>query len=350
MEYVKLGSSDLVVSNICLGSMTWGMQNTQADADKQLDYALAKGINFVDTAEMYAIPPTQESYGATESIIGNWLARNPGKRNGIVLASKIAGNGLPWIRGGGDITGAAIISSVDASLKRLQTDVIDLYQLHWPNRTSPHFAKHWPGQLTFTSVDADQHSEQMLDILKGLSTCIEAGKIRYCGLSDDTPWGINEYLRLSEKNDLPRMVSIQNEFSLLHAKDWPYLIENCVMNDLAYLPWSPLAGGALTGKYMNGALPAGTRWTMLQRNGLFRDSTQTHEAIAAYKKVADKHNMSLATLSLAWCNQQDGITSTIIGATSMAQLEEDIAAFEVTLGEEILGEILAVFKRYPVPF
>jgi len=350
MEYVKLGSSDLVVSNICLGSMTWGMQNTQADADKQLDYALAKGINFVDTAEMYAIPPTQESYGATESIIGNWLARNPGKRNGIVLASKIAGNGLPWIRGGGDITGAAIISSVDASLKRLQTDVIDLYQLHWPNRTSPHFAKHWPGQLTFTSVDADQHSEQMLDILKGLSTCIEAGKIRYCGLSDDTPWGINEYLRLSEKNDLPRMVSIQNEFSLLHAKDWPYLIENCVMNDLAYLPWSPLAGGALTGKYMNGALPAGTRWTMLQRNGLFRDSTKTHEAIAAYKKVADKHNMSLATLSLAWCNQQDGITSTIIGATSMAQLEEDIAAFEVTLGEEILGEILAVFKRYPVPF
>lgn len=350
MNYVKLGSSELSVSKVCLGSMTWGMQNSQTDADRQLEYALAKGINFIDTAEMYAIPPTEESYGSTETIIGNWLARNPGKRNQIVLATKIAGNGLPWIRGGGDISGAAVISSVDASLKRLQTDYIDLYQLHWPNRPSPHFGKHWPGRLTFSSVDAARNSEQMLDTLKGLSACIEAGKIRYCGLSDETPWGISEYLRLSETHDLPRMVSIQNEFSLLHAKDWPYLVESCVMNNLAYLQWSPLAGGALSGKYMNGALPPGSRWTMLQRNGLFRDKTQTHTAIAAYKAVADKYNLSLATLSLAWCAQTDGVTSTIIGATSIAQLEEDIAAFEVTLSEELLAEIMAVFKCYPVPF
>lgn len=187
MEYVTLGSSGLSVSKICLGSMTWGRQNTQSDADRQLDYALQKGINFVDTAEMYAIPPTRETYGTTETIIGNWLARNPGKRAGIVLASKIAGNGVSWIRGGADVTGAAVISSVDASLRRLQTDYIDLYQLHWPNRNSPHFGKHWPGRLNFTNVDAGRHSGQMLDILRGLATCIEAGKIRYCGLSDETP-------------------------------------------------------------------------------------------------------------------------------------------------------------------
>jgi aryl-alcohol dehydrogenase-like predicted oxidoreductase len=350
MEYVTLGKSDLRVSNVCLGTMTWGKQNTQADADSQLEYALKKGINFVDTAEMYAIPPSAETYGKTESIIGNWLGRNPGRRKEIVLATKIAGNGLSWIRGGADVTGAAIISSVDASLKRLQTDHIDLYQIHWPNRSSPHFGKHWPGQLTFTDVDAVQNSEQMLDILEALSTCIKAGKIRHCGLSDETPWGINEYLRLSEKHDLPRMISIQNEFSLLHSKDWPYLIENCVMNEVAYLPWSPLAGGALSGKYMNGALPAGARWTMTQRNGIFRDKAHSHEAIAAYKEVADKYNISVATLSLAWCKQVNGVTATIIGATSMAQLEEDIAAFEVTLSEAMLADILAVLNNYPVPF
>ena len=350
MRYVDLGTSGLSVSNICLGTMTWGRQNSQKDADRQLNYALAKGINFVDTAEMYAIPPTAETYGSTESIIGNWLARNPGRRKEIVLASKIAGNGLSWIRGGGDITGAAIVSSVDASLKRLQTDYIDLYQLHWPNRNSPHFGKHWPGRLTFTDVDAGRNSEQMLNILKGLSTCIKAGKIRYCGLSDETPWGINEYLRLSENYDLPRIVSIQNEFNLLHTKDWPYLVENCAMSGLAYLPWSPLAGGALTGKYMHGALPAGSRWTITQRNGLFRDTRLSHEAVAAYKSIADKHNMSLARLSLAWCNQVDGVTSTIIGATSMAQLEEDISAFDIVLSEAALAEIMAVLQRYPMPF
>ncbi|MCP5409951.1 MAG: aldo/keto reductase [Chromatiaceae bacterium] len=296
MEYVTLGSSGLSVSKICLGSMTWGRQNTQSDADRQLDYALQKGINFVDTAEMYAIPPTRETYGTTETIIGNWLARNPGKRAGIVLASKIAGNGVSWIRGGADVTGAAVISSVDASLRRLQTDYIDLYQLHWPNRNSPHFGKHWPGRLNFTNVDAGRHSGQMLDILRGLATCIEAGKIRYCGLSDETPWGINQYLRLSEQHDLPRMVSVQNEFNLLHAKDWPYLIETCAMSNLAYLPWSPLAGGALTGKYMHGALPAGSRWSMTQRNGLKQDprSKQLH-----LQEVADKQRV-LATFPRAW--------------------------------------------------
>ena len=252
MRFTTLGQSELNVSNICLGSMTWGTQNNQQDANQQLEFAISRGINFIDTAEMYAVPPSPETYGKTEKIIGPWLANNPRRRSEIVLTSKIAGNGLSWVRDGSDITGEAIIQSVDASLKRLQTDYIDLYQLHWPNRTSPHFSKHWPGMIKFTDVDTEQHSVQMLEILQALDSCVKAGKIRYCGLSDDTTWGINEYIRLSEKHNLPRIVSIQNEFNLLHTKDWPYLIENCVHTDVSYLPWSPLAGGVLSGKYLNG--------------------------------------------------------------------------------------------------
>ncbi|KZX74921.1 aldo/keto reductase, partial [Oleiphilus sp. HI0009] len=232
MKYSKLGSSNLNVSRVCLGSMTWGVQNSQLDASKQIEYAISRGINFIDTAEMYAVPPSPETYGKTEKIIGNWISANSQKRKDLVIATKIAGNGLPWIRNGADITGEAIIASVDASLKRLQTDYIDLYQLHWPNRTSPHFAKHWPGKITFTDVDTEHHSNEMLQILQALNDCVQAGKIRFCGLSDDTPWGINEYLCLAEKHSLPKMTSIQNEFSLLHTKDWPYLIENCVHQDV----------------------------------------------------------------------------------------------------------------------
>ncbi|WP_197485705.1 aldo/keto reductase, partial [Oleiphilus sp. HI0061] len=183
MNYSKLGSSGINVSRVCLGSMTWGTQNTQRDASEQIDFALAQGVNFIDTAEMYAVPPSADTYGKTEKMIGNWLAANSSKRGDIILASKIAGNGLPWIRGGGDITGESIITSVDASLKRLKTDYIDLYQLHWPNRTSPHFAKHFPGRISFTDVDRQAHSDQMLEILQALNDCIKAGKIRHCGLS-----------------------------------------------------------------------------------------------------------------------------------------------------------------------
>ncbi len=350
MEYSRLGSSGLSVSRICLGSMTWGTQNSQQDANEQIEYALAAGVNYIDTAEMYAVPPTKETYGSTERIIGNWIAANSVRRGEFVLATKIAGNGLRYIRNGGDITGEAIISSVDASLQRLQTDYIDLYQLHWPNRTSPHFAKHHPGKLKFTDVDIPAHSSQMLEILQALDACVKAGKIRHFGLSDDTPWGINEYIRLSEKHDLVRVTSIQNEFSLLHTKDWPYLIENCVNADIAFLPWSPLAGGALTGKYIDGARPAGCRWGKLQRNGLFRDTEQSNAAIKDYAEVARKHGLSPAQLALAWCNQVDGVTSTIIGATSMEQLKEDFSAFELTLSETVLEDIASVHSLYPMPF
>lgn len=350
MKYVKLGSSSLKISNICLGSMTWGVQNNQADADAQLNYALSAGINFIDTAELYAIPPTAETYGKTEIIIGNWLAQNPQKRKEIVLASKIAGPGLSYIRGGSKISAETIIQAVDASLKRLQTDYIDLFQLHWPNRNSPHFGNHWPNNHGFSHVVPDEEVEQMLDILQALAGCIKAGKIRYCGLSDDTTWGINQYLRLSEKYDLPRMVSIQNEFSLLHTKDWPYLIENCVHENIAYLPWSPLATGALTGKYINGARPTGSRWTFMQRNGLFRDTEQSNKAVIAYVDLAKQHNISPAQLALAWCQQVNGVTSTIIGATTLLQLEENISAFELSLSKELLIDINDVLKQYPAPF
>ncbi|ABM04949.1 aldo/keto reductase [Psychromonas ingrahamii 37] len=350
MEFTTLGSSGLPISKVCLGSMTWGLQNNQQDANQQIDYAISQGINFIDTAEMYAVPPSPDTYGKTESILGNWLAENKNKRKDLIIATKIAGAGVPWIRDGGPITGDAVVAAVDASLKRLQTDYIDLYQLHWPNRTSPHFNKHWPNQLTFSEVSAEDHTAQMLDILQGLNRCVKAGKIRHCGLSDDTPWGINTYLKLSEKHDLPRMVSIQNEFSLLHAKDWPYLIENCIHEDIAYLPWSPLAGGMLSGKYLNGARPEGSRWTLEQRNGLFRDTPAAQKAISAYAEIAKQNGFTPAQLALAWCNQVDGVTSTIIGATNINQLQDDIKAFSMPLNQQALIDIESVFKTYPVPF
>ncbi len=350
MLYSPLGRSGIDVSRVCLGSMTWGMQNNQADADEQIAYALDKGVNFIDTAEMYAVPPSPDTYGKTEEIIGNWLARNKNKRDNLIIATKIAGNGLSWVRDGSNITRQAVIDAVDASLKRLQTDVIDLYQLHWPNRTSPHFGKQWPGIVRFSDADTEQNIASMLDILEGLNDCVKAGKIKHCGLSDDTPWGISQYLRLSEQHNLPRMVSIQNEFSLLHAKDWPYLIEQCIHEDVAYLPWSPLGGGMLSGKYLNGNRPEGSRWTLVQRNGLFRDTVQSQQAIANYVDIAKTYSVTPAQLALAWCNQVDGVCSTIIGATSMSQLQDNIAAFSIELSEQAITDINNVFKQYTQPF
>lgn len=350
MKYSPLGSSGLNVSRVCLGTMTWGKQNTQKDADEQIEYALSKGVNFLDTAELYPVPPAPELYGDTERVIGNWLSRNQERRKEIILASKIAGPGLPYIREGGKITGASVIEAVDDSLKRLNTDYIDLYQLHWPNRTSPHFAQHHVNTVKFSKADSKHQTEHMLEILQALKTCQDAGKIRHCGLSDDTTWGINTYLKLSEQYDLPKMVSIQNEFNLLHTKDWPYLIENCVHEDVAYLPWSPLAAGALTGKYIGGARPEGSRWSMAQRNGLFRDTEQTDAAVRQYVAIANKYGFTPAQLALAWTDQIDGVTSTIIGATSLAQLKENIDAFDMTIPDAMAEEIALTLRQYPATF
>ena len=350
MKFSPLGSSGLSVSRVCLGSMTWGLQNNQQDANEQIEYALKQDINFIDTAELYAVPPSADTYGKTEEIIGHWLNNNKSQRKDIILASKIAGVGLPWVRDGAPISGKTVIEAVDASLARLQTDYIDLFQLHWPNRSHPHFAKHWPNQINFSDDNAQDHEAQMLDILQGLDACVKAGKIRFCGLSDDTPWGINTYLKLSEKYNLPKMVSIQNEFSLLHTKDWPYLIENCVHENVAYLPWSPLAGGILSGKYANGAIPEGSRWSFAQRNGTFRDMPDGHKAVAEYAEIAKSCGITSAQLALAWCDQVNGVTSTIIGATKMPQLIEDINAFSMPLSAATLSDIDQVIKKFPSPF
>lgn len=350
MKYSKLGSSGLDVSRVCLGSMTWGLQNTQQDADEQIAYAMSQGINFIDTAELYAVPPSPETYGRTEEIIGDWLSRHQPKRKDLIIASKIAGPGLKHIRGGSKIDAKTVKQALDNSLKRLQTDYIDLYQLHWPNRSTPHFGNHRLDRVSFSNVDAKAETNQMLEILQSLDDCVKAGKIRFCGLSDDTTWGINTYLKLSDTHSLPRMVSIQNEFNLLHSKDWPYLIENCVHEDIAFLPWSPLAGGMLSGKYLDGKRPAGSRWTIEQRMGLFRDTKQSQKAVAAYKELAERNGITAAQLALAWCNQVDGVSSTIIGATSMSQLKEDIAAFKTPLSAEILEDISKLLRLYTTPF
>jgi aryl-alcohol dehydrogenase-like predicted oxidoreductase len=350
MEYSVLGSSGEKVSRACLGSMTWGLQNTQQEANQQLDYAMSKDINFIDTAEMYPVPPSPGRFGHTEKIIGNWLSLSPTIRSKIFLATKIVGPGLGYIRDGANITGETVIGAIDDSLKRLQTDYIDLFQLHWPNRPFPHFAKHKPGRITFTDLDAEQEEQGMLEILKALDTCVKAGKIRYCGLSNDTPWGLSTYTKLSKAHNLPKMVSVQNEFSLLHAKDWPYLIETCVRENIAYLPWSPLAGGVLSGKYLNGQFPKGTRWTLEQRNGIFRNTPAVHAATAKYVELAEKIGITPAQLALAWCNQVDGVTSSIIGATSLEQLKENIDAFDIHLSQDAINDVHDIFAQYPVPF
>jgi aryl-alcohol dehydrogenase-like predicted oxidoreductase len=350
MKFEKLGSTDIDVSRICLGTMTWGVQNNQADANQQIDYAASQGVNFMDTAEMYAVPPTPETYGKTEEIIGHYFANNPSKRDDWIIATKIAGNGLPWVRNAGDITGEAVIAAVDASLKRLRVDTIDLYQLHWPNRTSPHFAKHRPNRITFSDVDTAAHKAQMLDILQGLDSCIKAGKIRHYGLSDDTTWGIHTFIELAREHNLPRPVSIQNEFNLLHAKDWPYLIEHCVHEQVAYLPWSPLATGMLSGKYLNNACPEGSRWGLMQRNGLFRNTEAAQQAVAEYCELAKSLNITPSQLALAWCDRVDGVTSSIIGATTMPQLEENIAAFDLVLPDDFMAQIDKIWRQFPMPY
>lgn len=350
MKFSALGRSALSVSRVCLGSMTWGIQNTQADADEQIAYAIERGVNFIDTAEMYPVPPNDKTYGDTERVIGDWLSRHPEKRSELIIATKIAGVGLQYIRGGSFISKETITEAIDASLTRLQSDYIDVYQLHWPNRTSPHFGKHWPNQVKSTKLNVEREVEGMRGIVEGLGQAIKAGKIRHWGLSDDTPWGIHTYIRLCDELGVPRPVSIQNEFNLLHMKDWPFLIESCVLEDIAYLPWSPLAGGMLSGKYIGGKRPEGSRFTLVQRQGLFRNTGTAEKAIIEYCDLARSNNMTPSQLALAWCDQIDGVTSTIIGATNMAQLKENIDAFDISLTDTCLSDIDALIKRYPAAF
>ena len=350
MRFHKLGWSPLHVSEICLGTMTWGIQNTQSDADRQLNIAVDYGVNFIDTAEMYPVPPNADTYGRTEEILGDWLSRHQHQRDRLIVMTKMAGAGLAYIRQGQGLNGADVPLAIDKSLKRLRTDYIDVYQLHWPNRVSPHFGKHWPDKYPVANADVDAEISNMRSVLIALKEAISVGKIRYWGLSDETPWGIHTYLRLCDELDVPRPVSIQNEFSLLHLKDWPYVVEVCVNEAVSYLPWSPLATGMLTGKYLNGARPTGSRWTLMQRLGLFRDTDMARQATAAYVDVATRHGLTPTQLALAWCRQVPGVTSTIIGATSTEQLIENIEAFRLELSMELSAEIAQVIRQFPSPF
>ncbi len=346
MKYKKLGRTNLDISLIGLGTMTWGFQNTQDDGFAQMDYALERGVNFFDTAEMYAIPPTKDTFGTTETIIGNWFAsRN--NRDKVVLASKITGPGLSWIRDGQNVIDKKNIHlAIEASLKRLQTDYIDLYQLHWPNRGSYHFGQLWNYDPHF---DAQKEEDNFLEVLHTMSSLIDAGKIRHIGLSNETAWGMTKWLHLAETHNLPRMASIQNEYSLLCRYFEPDLSEIARHEDCGLLAWSPLSRGTLSGKYLNGARPAGSRLTIETRPD-HRAHPHTEAAIEKYVKLAKQYEINPSQMALAYVNSRPFVSSTLIGATNLQQLEENIDSIELTLSAEVLTEIEKIRREYPMPY
>ncbi|NBV54397.1 MAG: aldo/keto reductase [Proteobacteria bacterium] len=346
MHYTTLGQTGIQISRICLGTMTWGNQNTESDAHAQMSYALEQGVNFWDTAEMYAVPPSAETYGKTEEYIGSWLATNPSARPNIVLASKLAGPNRKWIRGGAGWSPTAIHSAVEASLQRLKTDYLDLYQLHWPSRPYPHHQNHW---AFASATNRAEQIETMHMALSTLAECIKQGKIRHIGLSNDTPWGIHTYLNLAEKFNLPRIVSVQNEYSLLYRMDDNYMNEICTLEGISYLPYSPLAIGILTGKYQNGAIPKGTRVDVMGGTSA-RLTAIAQEATAEYLTIAQQADITPAQLAIAFTLTRPFVTSTIIGATTLEQLKEDIESIDVILRTETMQAIATVHKQYPQPY
>ena len=346
MEYKKLARTDLDISLIGLGTMTWGLQNTQEQGFEQMDYALDNGVNFFDTAEMYAIPPSEKTFGTTESIIGNWFASRS-NRDKVILASKIAGPGLPWIRNGdGQINKKNIISALEGSLKRLQTDYIDLYQLHWPNRGSYHFGQTWDFSPNF---DREKVENNFLEVLETMSALIKEGKIRHIGLSNETAWGLTKWLGIAEKNNLPRMASIQNEYSLMCRYFEPDLSEISIHEDCGLLAWSPLTRGMISGKYLNGARPKGARLTIETRPD-HRAHDNTDAAIQEYVNLAQAYQLDPTQMALAFVNDQPFITSTLIGATNMEQLKSNIASIELKLSAEVKEKIQNIRRENPVPF
>ncbi|MDR9414233.1 MAG: NADP(H)-dependent aldo-keto reductase, partial [Spiribacter sp.] len=342
--YRKLGNTDLNVSALCLGTMTWGKQNTQDEAFAQLDYALERGINFIDTAEMYPVPPETETQGATDIMIGNWLAER-GCRDQVVLATKIAGPGLGTVRGGqGDYSRANIETAVNESLQRLQTDVIDVYQLHWPARNSNFF-----GKLGYQpNADEADPVPGMLEVLESLQTMVDAGKIRYVGLSNESAWGTMKFLELAERHGLPRVVSVQNPYNLLNRSYEVGLAEVSDREQVSLLPYSPLAFGVLSGKYLGGEQPADARLTLFDRFTRYTKDPGVR-ATEAYVNLAREHGLDPAQMAIAWVTAQPFVTSNIIGATTMEQLAANIDSTEVTLTDELLEGIEAIHAEAPNP-
>jgi aryl-alcohol dehydrogenase-like predicted oxidoreductase len=343
MKYTTLPNSDIKVSKICLGTMTFGEQNTEAEAHAQMDYAFESGINFFDTAEMYSVPGRKETYGSTEKIIGTWFKKS-GKREAIFLASKIAGPspGMPYIRENMDFSPASIALSIDKSLTRLQTDYIDLYQLHWPERKANFF-----GQRGF-KVQEDAWEDNVHNVLETLDGFIKQGKINHIGLSNETPWGIMRFLEESKYHDLPRIKTVQNPYSLLSRLFEVGSSEVCMRENVGLLAYSPLAFGVLSGKYKSGVSLPNARLSLFPQFSRY-NSAQSAEATKLYEQIATKNGLSLTQIALAFVTQQAFVTSTIIGATTMGQLKENISTIDVFLSDEILAEINAVQAVIPDP-
>lgn len=344
MKYSVLGNTDLKVSRICLGTMTWGEQNTEAEAHEQLDYALSQDINFIDTAEMYAVPPRAETYGLTETYIGSWLKKRP-NRDQIILATKVVGPGetASRVRGSPRLNRDNIRQAVDSSLQRLQTDYIDLYQVHWPDRNTNYF-----GQLGYVHDEAEE-STPISETLSALGELVKEGKIRYVGVSNETPWGVMTYLKLAKQHNLPRIVSIQNPYNLLNRTYEVGLAEISHREQVGLLAYSPLAFGVLSGKYLGGAEPDGARLTLFKRFDRYTKNEQTAKATQAYVQLANQHGLDAAQMALAYVNSRSFLTSNIIGATSMEQLKMDIASIDIELDEEVVEAIEAIYQLHPNP-
>ncbi len=345
MEYRKLARTDLALSAIGLGTMTWGFQNTEADGFAQMDYAIEQGINFFDTAEMYAIPPSADTYGTTETIIGNWLTSRQ-TRDQVILASKITSPGLKWIRDGDIMNRKNLNLALEDSLKRLKTDYIDLYQLHWPNRGSYHFGKTWNYAPRF---DVQKETDNFLEILHTMQSFIDEGKVRHFGLSNETAWGLTKWLHLADQHDLPRAVSIQNEYSLLCRHFEPDLSEITLNEDIGLLAWSPLSRGMLSGKYLNGARPEGARITIETRKE-HRVNPMTDAAVSEYVDLAKQHELDACQMAIAFVLSKPFVTSTLVGATNMTQLKTDIDAINLNLSEEAMAEIETIRRKHPMPY
>ncbi len=344
MKYTTLPNTDIKVSKICLGTMTWGNQNTESDGHEQMDYALEQGVNFFDTAELYAVPATPETYGKTEEIIGTWFKKT-GNRNKIVLASKIAGAGdyTKHIRSGG-FTKQNLIEAVDGSLKRLQTDYIDLYQLHWPSRGVNCF-----GVRDYPYKTSSKEAENHLEILETFQEIIKQGKILQVGLSNETPWGTMKYLHTSEQHNLPRMITIQNSYSLIHRGYEVGMSEVSMRENIGLLAYSPLAQGVLSGKYLNGNLPKGARGTLFPRFIERYKGDASIRAVIEYQKIASENGLTLSELSLAYINQLPFVTANIIGATQMEQLKENIGSIHIELSQDTLKKVEKVHAVIPNP-
>ncbi len=343
MKYTTLPNTDIKVSKICLGTMTFGQQNTEADGHAQMDYALENGVNFFDTAEMYSVPARQETYGSTEKIIGTWFKKS-GKREEIVLASKIAGPNpnFGYMREKLDFSPASIKFALDNSLQRLQTDYIDVYQLHWPERKTNCF-----GQRGF-KVQDDAWEDNIHNVLETLDGFVKEGKIKHIGLSNENPWGIMRFLEESKYNNLPRVKTIQNPYSLLNRLFENGSAEVCLRENVGLLAYSPMAFGVLSGKFLTGEAHPNARIKLFPQYSRY-NSAQCTEATRLYQEIAKKNGLTLTELSLAFIEQQPFVTSTIIGATTLEQLKENIDTIQVSLSDEILKSIDEVQAVIPDP-